>query len=200
MISLTSTDYYSIVRDKIFRVNEVYNRITLLRTYTNAGNASSVGIEFSTDIKPLSWLRFYVSGNLYAFQVNGIVKGVDVNQKSLNYNINGNTSIDITKKLKIQIDGNYLSRSVTAQGEDGQLFLANAGLRYLWNTKLSTGLLLQNVFNSNHQTITNKGTDFFVTTNYIKYDQYLQLNISFRINDTGKKNKQIKSEYGEKEF
>jgi len=102
--------------------------------------------------------------------------------------------------LKFQLDGNYISRTVTAQGEDGELFLANAGLRYLWSNKCTAGLLLQNIFNSNHQTIANKGTDFYVTTNYIKYDRVLQLSVSFRLNDNGKKGKAVKTEYGEKDF
>jgi subtilisin family serine protease len=151
-------------------------------------------------VKALSWLRFYVSGNIYQLHVDGFVKGINVNQNSFNYNVNGNTSVDISKKFKLQLDANYVSKTVTAQGEDGELFLANAGLRYLWNGKLTTGLLLQNIFNSNHQTITNKGTNFYVTTNYIKYDRVLQLSISFRLNDTGKKGKAVKTEYGEKDF
>ena len=199
-ISITATAYFNKVKDKIFRVNEVYSRITLLRTFTNAGNTTSAGFEFSAEVKPLSWLRFYLSGNLYQLHVNGIVKGIEVNQNSFNYNFNGNASVDISKKLKFQLDGNYVSRTVTAQGEDGELFLANAGLRYLWSNKFTAGLLLQNIFNSNHQTIANKGTDFYVTTNYIKYDRVLQLSVSFRLNDTGKKGKAVKTEYGEKDF
>lgn len=199
-ISLTATAYFNKVKDKVYRVNEVYSRIALLRTYTNAGSTTSAGAEFSSEIKPLSWLRFYVSGNVYQLHVNGIVKGIDVSQNSFNYNINGNTSVDISKKFKFQLDGNYVSKTVTAQGEDGELFLANAGLRYLWSSKFTGGLLLQNIFNSNHQTITNKGTDFYVTTNYFKYDRVLQLSISFRLNDNGKKSKAVKTEYGEKDF
>jgi outer membrane receptor protein involved in Fe transport len=199
-ISITATAYFNKVKDKIFRVNEVYSRITLLRTFTNAGSTTSAGLEFSSEIKPLTWIRFYISGNLYQLHVNGIVKGIDINQTSFNYNFNGNTSVDISKKLKFQLDENYVSKTITAQGEDGELFLANAGLRYLWSSKFTAGLLLQNIFNSNHQTITNKGADFYVTTNYIKYDRVLQLSLSFRLNDNGKKGKAVKTDYGEKDF
>lgn len=199
-VNITATAYFNKVRDKIFRVNDVYSRITLLRTFTNAGNSISAGMEFSSEIKPLSWLRLYVSGNLYQLHVTGIVKGVDVNQNSFNYNFNGSTTADISKKLKFQLDGNYISKTVTAQGEDGELFLANAGLRYLWSNRVTAGLLLQNIFNSNHQTIANTGNDFYVITDYIKYDRVLQLSVSFRLNDTGKRGKSLKTEYGEKDF
>ncbi|GAB2820776.1 hypothetical protein GCM10027043_21820 [Ferruginibacter profundus] len=199
-INITTTAYFNKVKDKIFRVNEVYSRITLLRTFTNAGNTTSEGLEYSSEVKPLSWLRFYLSGNFYQLHVAGFVKGVDENQNSFNYNINGNTSVDFSKKFKFQLDGNYISKTVTAQGEDGELFLANAGLRYLWSNKLTAGLLLQNLFNSNHQTIANKGNNFYVITNYIKYDRVLQLSISFRLNDTDKKGKAVRTEYGEKDF
>jgi outer membrane receptor protein involved in Fe transport len=199
-INFTTTAYYNKVTDKIFRVNDVYDRITLLRTFTNAGNSTSIGMEFLADIKASSWIRFNVSGNLYNYKVTGIVKGIDVSQNSFNHNFNGNVSLDFTKKFKFQLDGNYISKTVTAQGEDGELFLANTGIRYLFSNSFSTGLLLQNIFNSNHQTIMNKGNDFYVSTNYIKYDMVFQLSISYRINDNGKKTKTLKTEYGEKDF
>ena len=199
-INITATAYFNKTKDKIFRVNDVYSTITLLRTFTNAGNAASYGIEFSSDIKATSWMRLYFSGNIYHLHVNGVIKGVDVGQDGFNYNLNGNASMDISKKLKFQLDCNYLSKTITAQGEEGNLFLSNAGIRYLFNNKITGGLLLQNIFQSNHQTITNVGKDFYVTTNYIKYDRILELNFSVRLNDMLRKTKLIKTEYGEKDF
>ncbi len=147
-----------------------------------------------------SWWHFYVSGNLYQFNINGIVKAINASQQSFNYNLNGNTAVDIGKKIKFQWDFSYLSRTVTSQGEDGELFLSNAGIKYIHNSKLSGELLLQNIFNSNHQRFTTSSNDFYVTTNYFKYDRVLQFNISCRFNDPSKKNKSIKTEYGEKDF
>lgn len=199
--AVTVTAYANRAKDRIFRVNDPYSRIILLRTYTNAGTATSIGSEFSGDWKPLPWWRFYGSGNLYHFKITGTYQGADIRQQSLNYNLNANTTIEITKRLRFQYDISYISRTATSQGVDSDLLLSNAGVRYtLWRGKGSVGLQLTNIFNSNTQTITTKGPTFYSATEYRKYDRVLQLTAGFRINDSGKKVKSTKTEYGEKDF
>ena len=56
------------------------------------------------------------------------------------------------------------------------------------------------MFNSNTQTITTEGPVFYSATEYRKYDRILQLTFGLRVNDTGKKAKTAKTEYGEKDF
>jgi outer membrane receptor for ferrienterochelin and colicins len=41
---------------------------------------------------------------------------------------------------------------------------------------------------------------FFSSTDYRKYDRILQLGLSFSLNDSGKKMKAVKAEFGEKDF
>jgi hypothetical protein len=138
---------------------------------------------------------------LYHFVVKGVVKGVAENNSSVNYNGNANTSIDLTKQLKFQWDITYVSASVTSQGRDGHYMISNAGLKYgMGKNKTTIGLQLNNIFNTNIQTIQTAQPNFYSTTDYIKYDRVLQLSIGFRIKDSNKKLKTTKTEYGEKEF
>jgi outer membrane receptor protein involved in Fe transport len=201
-VNLTSTLFYNNVKDKVFRVNEIYSPTILLRTYTNAGNATSIGGEFSADITITNWWKLYASASVYNFTVNGNFKGKTTNNSSFNYNGNANTSIDITKQLKFQWDITYVSASVTSQGKDGHYMLSNAGLKYagILKNKATIALQLNNIFNTNIQTIQTAQTNFYSTTDYTKYDRVLQLSIGFRINENTKKVKVVKTEYGEKEF
>ncbi len=199
--NLTLTTYYNRVSDKIFRVNTIYNRTILGRTYTNAGRATSVGAEGIAEVKLLPTWRAYLSGNIYRFDVQGIVDGLPLRSNSLNYNITANTSLDITKQLRCQWDLTYVSRTVTAQGVDSGLLLANIGTKYTFpNGRGAINLQLLNVFNSNVQTIGVQAPAFFSSTDYRKYDRVLQLGLSFSLNDSGKKAKAVKAEFGEKDF
>jgi outer membrane receptor for ferrienterochelin and colicins len=199
--SITLTGYYNRVTDKIFRVNTIYNRTILGRTYTNAGVASSVGMEGIAEVKLVPGWKAYLSGNVYQFAVRGRADGRDLSSNSLNYNITANTSLDFTNQLRFQWDLTYLSRTVTVQGGDSDLLLSNMGLKYNFsNGRGAVNLQLLNVFNSNVQTIRTNAPRFYSSTDYRKYDRILQLGLSISLNDSGKKAKTVKTEYGEKDF
>lgn len=79
--------------------------------------------------------------------------------------------------------------------------LSNAGLKYAFSkNKATLGLQLMNIFNTNIQTIQTAQANFYSSTDYTKYDRVLQISLGFHINDSGKKVKALKTEYGEKEF
>lgn len=199
--TLTLTGYYNRVRDKIFRVNTIYNRTILGRTYTNAGVASSVGLEGIAEVKLLPGWKAYLSGNAYQFAVRGVADGRDLSSNSLNYNLTANTSLDFTNYLRFQWDLTYLSRTVTVQGADSDLLLSNMGLKYnLPSGRGAVNLQLLNVFNSNIQTIGTQAPLFYSSTDYRKYDRVVQLGLNFSLNDSGKKAKTVRTEYGEKDF
>ena len=200
-ISFTATAYVNFLKDKVFRVNEIYSRTILGRTYTNAGNSQSTGMEFTSEIKATKNWKIYLSGNLYQFDVQGKFNGIETTQNSFNYNLNGNTVIDILPRLRFAWDVNYLSKSVTTQGIDSELLLSNASLKYtLWQNKGSITFQAQNIFNTNVQTIQTQTKDFFSSTDYRKWDRVFQISLGFRINDRGQKVKSTKTDYGEKDF
>ena len=200
-ISFTATAYVNILQDKVFRVNEIYSRTILGRTYTNAGNSQSTGMELTTEIKASKKWKIYLSGNLFQFDVRGKFNGIETTQNSFNYNFNGNTVFDISTRLRFAWDFNYLSKSVTTQGMDSELLLSNASLKYtLWQNKGSLTFQAQNIFNTNIQTIQTQTRDFYSSTDYRKWDRVFLISLGFRINDRGQKVKSTKTDYGEKDF
>jgi hypothetical protein len=202
-IGLTSSLYYNHVADKIFRVNSIYNRTSLLRLFTNAGSTHSTGVELTLNIKATKWLQFYLAGNIYEYMIQGTYVSASQNSNSTNYNINGNTSLDFTKNLRFQFDLSYVSKTVTEQGWNGNLFLANVSLKYnLPKSGINFGAKLQNVFNTNSQWIATQTPVFYSTTDYIKYDRLLTLTVGYTFNEKGKSNKSksLKTDIGEKDF
>ncbi|MBC3787786.1 TonB-dependent receptor domain-containing protein [Spirosoma utsteinense] len=199
-LNLTLTGYANQVADKVFRVNDLYNRIILFRTYTNAGTTVSVGLEGIADLTLRPGWRLYASGNVYNYTIRGTYQGEPIDQQSLNYNLNANTTVDLGKRLRFQWDLSYLSRSVTSQGADSDLLLTNAGLRFVWTNRATLGFQANNLLNTNRQNITTAGLTFYSATTYVKYDRVVQLSLNYRLNDAGKKVKAVKTDYGEKDF
>jgi hypothetical protein len=191
------------VTDKIFRVNSIYNRTSLLRIFTNAGNTHSFGAELTLNIKATKWLQFYLSGNAYEYMIEGSFYSVNQNSRSFNYNISGNTTVDIIKGLRFQFDLSYVSNTVTEQGWNGNLFLANASLRYtVPKNGLNFGVKLQNIFDTNSQWITTQTPVFYSSTDYIKYDRLLTFTLGYTFNEKNKdsKSRSLKTDIGEKDF
>ena len=202
-VTLTTSLYYNHVANKIFRVNSIYDRTSLLRLFTNAGNTHSAGVELTLNIKATKWLQFYLAGNVYEYIIQGSYYSTNTNSSSINYNINGNATIDIIRNLRFQFDLSYVSNTVTEQGWNGNLFLANATLRYsIPASGLNFGVKLQNVFNTNSQWITTRTPVFYSATDYIKYDRLLSFTVGYTFNEKAKntKSKSLKTDIGEKDF
>ncbi|MDX2281584.1 MAG: outer membrane beta-barrel family protein [Saprospiraceae bacterium] len=198
--SLGLTAYHNRTSNLIFRVNDSYSRITLLTISTNAGNSRSTGMEAITEWQATEWWRLYFSGNAYLFQLNAIENASRDHAQSVNFNLNANTSFRISERWRIQWNATYLSRTVTAQGNDTDMLLSNIGLKFSISKRWTADLLFQNIFDDNRQRITTQGDNFFSSTEYSKYDRLIQLTLGYRFNEAGKSAKNIKTEYGEKDF
>ena len=205
--SVFVTVYNQRIKNVVNRVNSVYNDTILNRIYTNAGLATSWGIEAGSTLNLAKWWQFYAGGNLYHYKVKGsLFKGdVDVNTASWVYSVNTNTTFKLSGALQLQASLNYLSKRVTAQGEDSRYITSNLSARKTFmKGRLAATFQWQNVdlgmFGSNRQRITTFGKDFFTTTNYIQETDIFLLNLSYNFNQASKKAKLPSSEFGEKEF
>lgn len=205
--SIFATLYNQRIKNVVNRVNSVYNDTILNRIYTNAGLATSWGLEAGTTLNFAKWWQFYAGGNLYHYKIKGSLfdRDVLVNTASWIYSINANTTFKLSETLQLQASLNYLSKRVTAQGEDSRFVIPSLSARKTFmKGKLAATLQWQNIdlglLGSNQQRITTFGKDFFTTTNYIQETDIFLLNLSYNLNQTSKKSKLPASEFGDKEF
>jgi outer membrane receptor protein involved in Fe transport len=201
---LSLTGYYRHTADVINRVNTIYNDTILNRIYTNAGDAQALGLEMSTTVYPVRNLQFYLGANVYNFRIEGQLFGDKINTSNTIYSINSNVNWQIMPTFSAQAALNYLSRRVTAQGEDSRFYNPSLTLeKNFLDKKLSLSLQWLNIdmgwLSSNEQRITTVRNDFFTTTNYIYEVDILMLGVRYQLNQV-RKGKTIKSEFGEREF
>ncbi|MCC5927934.1 MAG: TonB-dependent receptor [Cyclobacteriaceae bacterium] len=203
--SFFANAYYRRTLNVINRVNSVFNDSILYRTFTNAGVGQAYGIEAGTELKPTRWWKLFAGGTLYQYAVEGRLMGEFLSQNSLNYSVNLNTTFQLLPSLNMQFNLNYLSRTVTIQGEDSRFFMPNLSInKSILKDQGAITLQWMSMgmgwLNSNQQRITTSGSQFFTTTNYIKEVDMVLINFSYRINELSKKLKFSQSEFGDKEF
>jgi len=200
-----ATAYYRHTENVINRVNTIYNDTILNRIYTNVGNARALGLELGTTLYPVKGMRLYLGGNLFHYRIRGNLFEDEINTSNLIYSINALLDIDVLPTLVLQLAFNYLSRRVTAQGEDSRFYNPSLTLRKTFlDERMAVTFQWLNVdlglLESNEQRITTWHDDFFTTTNYVYEVDILTLGVTYRINQVRQSKQTIRSEFGEKEF
>lgn len=205
--SFFGTFYYQHIQNPIQRLNSVYADTILNRIFSNAGAARLYGFETGLNITPVKWWTLYMGGNLYNYKIQGDIAvlgtPVSFSNNRWTYSLNGNSNFQLSKTWSLQANVNYLSKRLTAQGEDGAFFVPNSSVKKsLMKGRLTASLLWQNIglFNANKQRITTTGPAFYTTTNYISETDVLLINLSFNLNRFTSKLKLPVSETGDKEF
>ncbi|MCH6233651.1 outer membrane beta-barrel family protein [Cognataquiflexum rubidum] len=118
--SFYATAYHSRVKNLVNRVNTVFNDTILNRIYSNVGTAKSTGIDLGAELFPANWWKFFAGFNSFYYSINGSFDDRPVNSSSWVYSINLTSSFVVAPTVSIQASFNYLSKRVTAQGEDGR--------------------------------------------------------------------------------
>lgn len=204
--SFYATAYFTQVKNLVNRVNTVYNDSILNRIYSNVGTGQSVGLEMGGELFFTEKWKGFFGGNVYHYSIKGDFDNRPVNQSAWVYSFNWNTTYSFTPTLSSQFSFNYLSRRVTAQGEDSRFYQPSLNVKKSFlDGRLNLNFLWQNIdlglLKSNEQRITTlRPRDFFTTTNYIYEVDMLILNLSYTLNGSKNRSKFIKSEFGEKEF
>lgn len=201
------TAYHQRIKNVVNRVNSVYNDSIINRIYTNAGLATSWGAEAGASVNLAKWWQLYAGTNAYLYKIRGGLfrNTVDVNNSGWVYSVNANTTLKLPLAWQVQMAVNYLSRRVTAQGEDSRFVNPSLSVKKtLLKGRLAATLQWQSLdlglFGANAQRITTRGKDFFTTTNYIQETDMFLINLSYNLNQLNKKAKLPASEFGDREF
>lgn len=216
--SFTLIGFYRGVDNAVFRVNTITNEnanvfaVTkeevLIRSFTNAGNSQSLGAELNANIDAGKYAKFFVGGSLYNYRVKGDIFGYHVDNSSTNWSLKANMNLIFTKELKFTADFSLKSATITAQGQNDLLYLANSALSYTpaklkgWDFSLRVlDLLGSNVEGLDTQAFNKQGNEiFYQTTDYFRNGGIVELGISYSFNSKGKGGKKADSTFGKEQF
>ena len=204
--SFFSNFFFRKTNNLINRVNTVYNDSILNRIYSNVGNSTLYGLELGLQFKPIKKWSNYFGGNIFYQDINGEFDNLPVETNALVYSFNFNSTFKFNSSSSIQFGLNYLSKRITAQGEDSRFYLPSLTVKksFLDNSLVMSLQWLNmdmGLINTNEQRITtSKENSFFTTTNYVYEVDVFLLNVSYNFNRKKSNANFIKSEFGEREF
>ena len=198
--------YYRSVKDLINRVNTVYNDTILNRIYSNVGNAKVIGRENGGEYNLGKKLKIFYSTSFYYYIIKGSFDDHIINTDDYVYSLNLNSTYNFSNSSFVQLNFNYLSNKITAQGKDSEYYSPNLiFVRRFWDDQLTVSLQWKNIdmglMNSNEQRITTQREgDFYTTTNYVYEVDMILLSLSYNFKNRKNTTKFIESEFGKREF
>lgn len=150
LINITTSVYYRKTKGVIQRIKYFYPNNTAAQTFDNVDQSQTGGLEFITTIKPYKWWRNTLSlnGNYTDISSNSSVLGF--NNSGYNWSAKLVMSFEFWKKTAtVQVNGNYSSPRITAQGRVIPWRSVDISAEKLvFNKKISVGLRLSDVFNT----------------------------------------------------
>lgn len=204
--SIYATAFFRNTENLVNRVNTVFNDTILNRIYSNVGRGRSLGVEMGSQLNPSSNWSNFVGGTIYNYDIQGAFAGRNIDQNSMQYVINTNSTFAFSETSSIQFSFNYLSARKTAQGEDSEFYSPNLTFRKSFLDGRLVGTLQWlnmdlGLLNTNQQRITTfREGEFFTTTNYVYEVDMFLINLSYSFNKNKNKSKFIESEFGKREF
>ena len=196
--SLTSSIFYKLTNDAI-------NSITFLRddgvtatTWLNIANSSSYGLELTATHPLFDWFRLNGSASYFytRFEQQEIVR------KDNSWIAKLSGTILFSKDFNIQVNANYNSPIVTAQGNINEVFTTDfAAKKDFMDGQLSLTFRVSDIFNTRDMESETNGFNFSSTSYRKMESRVAYLGISYRLSPgNGNKEKKPRTEDGMDEF
>ncbi len=203
------TGFYRGTNNAIFRVNTVYEQENvLIRSYTNSGNTTALGAELNANLVLGSRTKFFIGGSLYNYRVDADIFGYQEDNSSTNWSLKGNMNLALTKTLKLTVDLDVKSATVTAQGRNELFYMANSALSFTpqkmngWEFSLKVlDFLSSNITGLNTRAYDMAGVQiFYQETEYLRQGPIVEVSLSYAFNSKSRGDKKAESTFGKEQF
>ena len=180
---LSLETYYRVTHGKVERIQKVYDEGILLHTYDNVGTDYSLGLEAMYNIPVAKWWEMNLMGNIYDYRIESNYEGVE-DRSSFNWSSRINNSFVLKKNVKLQIDGNYNSPTVTAQGETEGNYYMNAAVRMdFMDRKLSAVIQARDVLGTSKRVSITEDVSFYNYQKQTRNAPMISFTLSYRLNN-----------------
>jgi len=194
---LSAEFYYRQTNSSITRTQTLLPSGILLSSFDNLDKTYSYGTELSANMQATKWLRFFAMANLYNYNLEGEIAGVNTDFNSTNYNFRLNTTFIFAKASRLQVTSFYRSASATAQGESKSMVGVNFAYKHeFFKRKLSVSLKVRDPFKlSSHDHII-YGQNFYTESIRRREQQVVRLGLSYKINNYERRKPQERDDVG----
>jgi len=178
--------YYRITHQKIERVRSLWTEgeEIFLHSYANVGEDYAFGTEMMLTLFPFRWWNLNLMANIYDYRVRGELYGESFDEGSFNWGLRMNHTFTLRKSTRIQLNANYRSPSVTAQGTHGGMFYTNLAIRQdFLDRALSATLQIRDVLGTASRSHKTRGPGFYSYMEFERQPRMLSLTLTYNINN-----------------
>jgi len=195
-VSLIPTLFYRYRKNGFTIVTYAQNDSTLVTTMENLAHDQSAGIDFSGNAAIAKFLNMNFSASGYYNEIDASNIGYSEKKAALSWNAKINASLSITKSTIVQVNGQYRSSVLTAQGKRYPTWVVNLGFRQdFLKKKLCLLVTVSDLFNSSLSKST-VNTPILVQESLRKRDgPVVYCGLVFNFSTNNKKQKDVKFEF-----
>ncbi len=176
--------YHRITYNKVERVRSVYDANIILHTLENVGTDYTLGSEMMVAWDLFKWLSLNLTGNVYNYQIEGVLYGDSFTRESFNWSTRVNNTVKIGSLTRIQIIGMYNSPAVSSQGERAGFFITNVAFKQSFQgKKLSATIQVRDIFSTAQYDVISEGVDFHSHSEFNRKSPVFTLTIRYNFNN-----------------
>lgn len=182
--SISFEGYYRVTKNKVERIRSVYQDNVMLSRPENVGQDYSLGGELVFSLNFFKWWKIDLSGNFYDYRLEGSLEDQKFDRQSFNWNTRLSNTFRFFEGNRIQINSRYNSATITAQGNRGDYWTADAAISQEFWKKRMTGILqVRDIFGKVIREQTSSGVDFYsYGEDYNKAPQ-ISVTLNYRFNN-----------------
>ncbi|MCF7810855.1 TonB-dependent receptor [bacterium] len=178
--------FYRKTNNKIERIQSIHpdSANVTLETYENVGTDHSYGTEFTANYGITKWWSMRAVYDVFQYEVEGIYGGEDFSNSSYNWELKLNSDLALSKKLKVQVTGNYESPTVTSQGRTEGRYSSRFAVKYEIIPKtFSATLQVRDPFGSSNRESTTDTDTIYKYSLREREPQMFTLNLNYIFNN-----------------
>ena len=178
--------YYRITNNKFERVKSPYEEkpSVILHTFENVGTDYALGIELTLNYSPAKWYTSNLMLDLYDYRLEGQLYDSIYSQHDFSWSTRFNNTFKLSPNTRLQVDFNYHSDRVQAQGSHDGFFMANLAFKQdFFRRKLSATFQISDVFGTMAHGSTSSTSDYYERTYFNPNTPIYMIILSYKINN-----------------
>lgn len=180
---ISAETYYRQTSNKITDIRNLRQDGIMEMTFTNLDKETAAGLELSVNVKLLKWWTVTGGTNMYHYTIDGTAAGKDTRSTNT-WNMRLNNDFRLKWGTRLQLNGFYNGRSVTAQGERKGFMMASLGIRQdLLQRRLTLSMNVRDIFSTMRFANSFYGDGFYSFSEFKRKSPTFGFSLTYKINN-----------------
>ncbi len=195
--------YYRVTDNKTDFIRTVYSENVTLNTVENVGTDYSLGTELMLNLSLFKRWDLNLNANLFHYRISGELDGDGFSNDDFSWNARMNNTVSIGRKTKLQLNGRYMSKSASSQGQRKGHFMTDLAIKHDIISKVfSATLQVNDIFGTGRHEAISEGPDYYKYSLRERKSPSVMLTLSYIFNNFRQERDrdQINEDMGEEDF